>query len=70
MFYDGFYRLALTESELALTEQKASDYNMLINKLKQELSGKMGDHQEELRRFQEVDINGFRWCFCHGLLLV
>ncbi|XP_033749782.1 leucine-rich repeat-containing protein 45-like [Pecten maximus] len=46
-------KLAMTESELALTEQKCNDYSMLITKLKQELSNKVGGHQEDLRRYQE-----------------
>lgn len=48
------YRLSMTESELALTEQKVNDYNMLITRLKQELSEKMTNHAEDLRRYQEV----------------
>lgn len=47
-------RLAMTESELALTEQKVNDGNMLIAKLKQELTIKVSEHQEEIRRDHEV----------------
>lgn len=44
----------MTESELALTEQKVNDGNMLIAKLKQELTIKVSEHQEEIRRDHEV----------------
>lgn len=44
----------MTESELALTEQKVNDGNMLIAKLKQELTIKVSEHQEEVRRDHEV----------------
>uniref|UniRef100_K1RCY5 Leucine-rich repeat-containing protein 45 n=1 Tax=Magallana gigas TaxID=29159 RepID=K1RCY5_MAGGI len=46
-------KLAMTESELALTEQKVNDGNMLIAKLKQELTIKVSEHQEEIRRDHE-----------------
>ena len=47
-------RLAMTESELALTEQKVNDGNMLVAKLKQELTIKVSEHQEEIRRDHTV----------------
>lgn len=44
----------MTESELALTEQKVNDGNMLVAKLKQELTIKVSEHQEEIRRDHTV----------------
>lgn len=44
----------MTESELALTEQKAHDFSLLITRLKQELSDKTTVHQDELRKEHEV----------------
>ncbi|KAJ8318587.1 hypothetical protein KUTeg_003678, partial [Tegillarca granosa] len=46
-------KLAMTESELALTEQKANDFSLLITRLKQELSDKTSVHQDELRKEHE-----------------
>ena len=48
------YRLAMTESELALAEQKANDYSVIINRLKQELSDSSSVHQSDIRREREV----------------
>ena len=44
----------MTESELAMTEQKVNDSNMLVARLKQELTEKVGHHQEDLRKEHEV----------------
>ncbi|KAK3089984.1 hypothetical protein FSP39_008219 [Pinctada imbricata] len=47
-------KLAMTESELALTEQKVNDSNMLVARLKQELTEKVSTQQEDLRKEHEA----------------
>lgn len=44
----------MTESELALAEQKTNDYNVLLNKLKQEYSHQVSSHQVEMKKEKEV----------------
>lgn len=44
----------MTESELALAEQKCNDYSVIINRLKQELSDSSTVHQSDIRREREV----------------
>ncbi|KAK3586009.1 hypothetical protein CHS0354_033126 [Potamilus streckersoni] len=46
-------KLAMTESELALAEQKNNDYMILMNKLKHELSESTNIHQSDIRRERE-----------------
>ncbi|WAQ96759.1 LRC45-like protein [Mya arenaria] len=46
-------RLAMTESELALVEQKCNDYSVIITRLKQELSESSSVHQSDIRRERE-----------------
>lgn len=48
------FRLAMTESELALAEQKCNDYSVIINRLKHELSDSSTVHQSDIRREREV----------------
>jgi len=49
-------RLAMTESELALAEQKLNDYSVIITRLKQELSDSSSVHQGDIRREREVTL--------------
>jgi hypothetical protein len=44
----------MTESELALAEQKCNDYTVIINRLKHELSESSTVHQSDIRREREV----------------
>ncbi|XP_064604350.1 leucine-rich repeat-containing protein 45-like [Liolophura sinensis] len=46
-------KLALTESELSLAEQKYNDSTIVIQRLKQELADNNSSHQSELRRERE-----------------
>ncbi|XP_052762875.1 leucine-rich repeat-containing protein 45-like [Mya arenaria] len=46
-------KLAMTESELALVEQKCNDYSVIITRLKQELSESSSVHQSDIRRERE-----------------
>ncbi|KAL5017929.1 hypothetical protein ScPMuIL_003651 [Solemya velum] len=46
-------KLAMTESELSLAEQKSNDYNVLLNKLKQEFSDQFSSHQAEMKKEKE-----------------
>ena len=48
----------MTESELALAEQKANDYSVIINRLKQELSDSSSVHHSDIRREREVIYSG------------
>lgn len=50
-------KLAMTESELALAEQKCNDYSVIINRLKQELSDSSTVHQSDIRREREDRAN-------------
>lgn len=49
-----YSRLAMTESELALAEQKCNDYSVIISRLKQELADSSTVHQSDIRREREV----------------
>ncbi|XP_060581578.1 leucine-rich repeat-containing protein 45-like [Ruditapes philippinarum] len=50
-------KLAMTESELALAEQKCNDYTVIINRLKHELSESSTVHQSDIRREREDRAN-------------
>ena len=56
----------MTESELALAEQKSNDYSVIINRLKQELSDSSTVHQSDIRREREVCL----FVFVHMFVLV
>ncbi|KAH3864420.1 leucine-rich repeat-containing protein 45-like isoform X2 [Dreissena polymorpha] len=50
-------KLAMTESELALAEQKCNDYSVIITRLKHELSDSSSVHQGDIRREREDRAN-------------
>ncbi|XP_052068540.1 leucine-rich repeat-containing protein 45-like [Mytilus californianus] len=47
-------KLSMTESELALQEQKTHDVEIVVERLKQELSGRHSSHNEDLRKERET----------------
>ena len=49
-----FYRLSMTESELALQEQRTHDIEVIVDRLKQELTQKSSSHNDDLRKEREV----------------
>lgn len=49
-----FYRLSMTESELALQEQRTHDMEVIVDRLKQELTHKSSSHNDDLRKEREV----------------
>lgn len=49
----------MTESELALQEQKTHDVEIVVERLKQELSGRHSSHNEDLRKEREVYMKTF-----------
>ena len=60
----------MTESELALAEQKCNDYSVIVNRLKQELSDSSTVHQSDIRREREVlhPYLTFSFVFCFNEL--
>lgn len=44
----------MTESELALQEQRTHDVEIVVERLKQELSTRNSSHNEDLRKEREV----------------
>ena len=44
----------MTESELVLAEQKASDHSAVINRLKQDMAEMAQRHQTEIKKEKEV----------------
>lgn len=49
-----FFRLSMTESELALQEQRTHDVEVIVDRLKQELTQKSSSHNDDLRKEREV----------------
>ena len=50
-------RLSMAETELALSEQKVSDFNSTVNRLKAEMQEMAANHANDIRREKEVHIS-------------
>ena len=54
MAIPAIIRLSMTESELALAEQKVNDYNAVINRMKQDMTELAVSHQNDIKQEKEV----------------